>query len=312
MGYRYLQPEQFGWLDSVYMTVITITTVGYGEVHALTPQTRAWTLAVIVSGVVTSTVVVSLIVAMVVEGQVRNIVGRRNVEKTIASIKDHVIVCGFGRMGRLVAEELVEGGREVVVVDVDPERANAAERMGLPAILGNALEEEVLESAGLQRAAVLVATLHDDADNVYVTLSGRQANNSIRIVARAQQSATAPMLQKAGATRVVCPQVIGATRMADVVMRPAVVDFVEMAHRGVELEMDQLELPAESWLVGKTLRELSLPSRVGGVVVAVLRASGEAVYHPTPELELQAGDTVVLVGKEGIASSVQQLEAESK
>lgn len=309
-GYRLIEKD-CSWLDAFYMTVITVGTVGYSEVPGeLSSWGRVWTMFVIAGGLVTGAVVLSLVVGMIVDGQVRRIFGRRQLERKIAALTGHVIVCGFGRMGSLVAEQLKAAGREVVVVEVDPQRTALVEQEGMLYLLGDAQEEAVLAAAGVARSRVLVAALTDDASNVFVTLSARQLNPEMRIVARAQDVGTQDKLIKAGATRVVCPQSIGANRMADVVLRPAVVDFVEMAHKGVDLEMDQLELGQQSHLVGRTLKELALPRRIGVHVVAVRRADGLAVYNPRSELELSAGDTLILIGERGVATAVQKLQVE--
>ncbi|MFP4354383.1 MAG: potassium channel family protein [Phycisphaerae bacterium] len=307
LGYAMIEPN-YSLFDSIYMTVITIFGVGYDETHPLSMAGRIWTILVIFGGVGLGAVAVGLFVAVVLEGEIRNIVGRRQLEKDIARLSEHVIVCGYGMMGALIAEELLERTRDVVVIDTKPERTAAAERAGLLFVLGDAQEEKTLTAAGIERASVLVATLKDDADNVFVTLTARQANSRLKIVARAQQSATEAILRRAGATRVVCPQIIGASRVVDVVTRPAVVDLVEMAHKGVELEMDQLVLTTKSNLVGKTLLELALPKKTGATVVAIQRADGTPIYQPTSDMVLKAGDTLVLVGKKGAARQVQQLD----
>jgi voltage-gated potassium channel len=310
IGYGLIEPE-YSAFDSVYMTVITIFGVGYDETHPLSAAGRAWTIFVICGGVALGAVVVGLFVACILEGEIRSMVGRRQLEKVISNLSDHVIVCGYGMMGALIADELQERNREMVIIDAKPERTAAAERAGLLFVLGDAQEEKTLKAAGIERASVLVATLKDDADNVFVTLTARQANTAVKIVARAQQAATEAILRRAGATRVVCPQIIGASRVVDVVTRPAVVDLVEMAHKGVELEMDQLVLTTKSHLVGKTLLELALPKKTGATVVAVQRADGTPIYQPTSDMTLKAGDTLVLVGKKGAAKQVQQLDPDA-
>ena len=309
LGYYLIEP-QYGLLESLYMSIITISTVGLGEVHTLSPAGRVWTIFVIICGVTSAAVVAGLLVSMFVEGQVRIIFGRRQLERKIANLSGHVVVCGYGRMGSRVAAELTEAGRDVVIVDSDPSCTTAAEQAGLLYVLGDVQEEAVLAAAGIERAEAMVAALPTDADNVFLTLSARQANRDVRIVARAQEASTQDKLLKAGATRVVCPQLIGASRLVDLVIRPAVVDFVEMAHRGVDLEMDQLRLREDSDLVGKTLAELTLPQRAGVYVVAVRRPCGEALYHPTRDLKLAAGDTLVLIGRRGVAAAVQKLQPE--
>ncbi len=309
-AFGYWLIEGWSWQQAVYMTLIVISTVGMNVGAEVSYWGQMWTLFIVVGGIASGAVVLSLVVAMVVEGQVRGIFGRRQLDREIKKLSNHVIVCGYGRMGSLVSEELRQAGEDVVVVETDSERTAAAERAGLLYVLGDAHREETLSVAGLTRAGVLVVTLEDDAANVFVTLSAHQANPKLRIIARAHEAATEGMLLKAGASRVICPQLIGASRMADVVMRPAVVDFVEMAHRGIDLEMDQLQLGEGSELAGKTLRELELPRKIGAVVVAVRRGDGSAVYHPTPELKLAAGDTLVVVGRRGAASAVSKVQTE--
>jgi voltage-gated potassium channel len=309
VGYCWIEPA-YNLADSLYMTVITITTVGYGYVHPLSAWGRLWTVFVILGGVATAAVVLSLLVGVVVEGHILDILGRRQVQKAISALSGHVIVCGYGRMGKLLADELVAAGRKVVVIEAQPERAAAAERAGLPCLIGDAQEEETLTAAAIERARVLIANLANDADNVFLTLSAKQANPSLQIIARAQEAATESMLRKAGADRVVCPEIIGASRIADVVVRPAVVDFVEMAHRGIELEMEQLNISEGSRLTGRTLEELALPRRIGAQVVAIRRADAQTVYQPTPDLKLAAGDTLVLVGRKGSSAAVQKLQRE--
>lgn len=306
-GYWVLE-ENYSYFDGIYMTIITVATVGYGEVHPLGQAGRIWSIAVILSGAAIAALVLSLFVALVLEGEIRRILGRRHMEKEIAQLNGHVVLCGYGKMGSAVAEELLQRQRRVVVVDNSPERTTAAERLGMLCVLGDAQEESTLKAAGVDKAGVLIACLQDDADNVFLTLTARQANSALKIIARAQQASTEQILRRAGATRVVCPQIIGASRVVDVVTRPAVVDLVEMAHKGVELEMDQLVLTAGSSLTGKTLLELELPRKTGAVVVAIQRADGTPIYQPTSDMVLKPGDTLVLVGKKGAAQKVQQLQ----
>jgi voltage-gated potassium channel len=307
LGYRLLA-EGYGWLDSIYMTVITVTTVGFHEVKPLNDVGRIWTMCVVVTGLVIGTIVLTMAVGAVVEGEIRAIFGRRQLERKVAGLEGHVILCGYGNMGALVAQRLQAAGRDVVVVDSNTACTTAAQEAGLLYVLGDAQDEGTLQAAGIRRAKVLVAMLPTDAENVFVTLTARQANDRVRIVARAERPATQDKLLAAGASRVVCPQTLGAMQVGDMVLRPAVVDFVEMAHKGIDLEMDQLVLTEQCNLCGKTLRELALPRRAGVQVVAVRRADGEAVYHPTPDLKLAGGDTLVLVGKRGAATAIQDMQ----
>ncbi len=307
VGYRILHPQQ-SWLDAFYMTVISISTVGLREVYPVSAAGMLWTVVVILGGLIAGAVAMSMIVAMIVEGQVRIIFGRRQLQRKIASLSGHVIVCGYGRMGGLVTDELIRAGKHVVIIDNDDVRTRAAEADSLPYVLGSAEADEVLLAAGVARAAVVVTTLASDADNVFVTLSAREINPDLRIISVARDMSTQDKLIRAGADRVVCAHTLGASRMAAVVLRPAVVDFVEMAGQGGEIEMDQVKLHDGSKLVGKSLKELELPHRVGVHVCAVQRQTGSPVYQPDPDLVLAAGDTLVLIGPRGSASVVAAMD----
>jgi len=304
-GYVAIEWPRYSFLDALYMSVITISTAGHLEVHPLSDGGHVWTIVVILSGVATGAVFLSLLGATVVEGQIRRILGRRQLERKIKSLSDHVIVCGYGQMSQMIVADLESAGRKTVVIEDSPERTAAAETAGLLYVLGDAQDEAILTAAGIDRARELVSALPTDAENTLVTLTARQMNPKIRIIARAKQAATQRKLVRAGASRVVCPQVMGAAMMANTVLRPAVVDFVEVASKGVDLEMDQLKLAAGSELAGKSLAELQLPKRVGVHVAAIRRSDGQTIYEPEPGVTLQAGDTVILIGKAGAAAALQ-------
>ena len=310
VGYYLLEPG-YSWFDAVYITVITITTIGHSEAHELSELSQAWTLLVVTGGLVTGAVVLSIIVAMVVEGELRSVLGRRQLKRSIAGLSGHTIVCGFGRMGSMVARDLRGAGCDVVVIERDPGLTATVEDGGMLYVLGDAQDEAVLTAAGVERAGYLMGALGSDAENVFVTLSARQLNPDLKIIVRAALPSTRDKLLRAGATRVVCPQTMGAMRMANIVLRPAVVDFVEMAREGVDLELEQLELSANSRLVGQTLEQLALPRRAGVQVVAIRRPDGQTVYHPTSEVKLTAGQTLILIGQRGTISAVQKLQPET-
>lgn len=306
-GYMIIESPRYGFIDALYMTVITISTVGMGEVHPLSPHGRVWTIFVIVGGAVTAATFLSMLVGLVVEGQVRRILGRRQLEHKIKGLTDHVILCGYGRIGAMVAAELHQAGRRVVAVEIDQEQTAVLEASGILYVLGDAQDEETLAAAGLANAAVLVAALPTDAQNVLVTLTARQSNPDILIISRATEVASQNKMKQAGASRVVCPHIMGASRIVDIVLRPAVVDFFEVASKGVDLEMDQIVLSTDSDLVGKSLKELELPRRAGVHVAAICRGDGETIYRPSSNVTLEAGDTVILFGKTGSAAALKEL-----
>ena len=306
-GYYFIEDE-YTCLDSVYMTVITIATVGYREIgDGLSGAGRVWTIFVILGGLVSGAAALSLIVAALVEGRLRDVLGRSQLERQVAAMSGHVIVCGYGHMGQTIVRDLTQGETDVVVVESDPERAEQAQSDGVACLLGDAQEDATLQSAGIERASALVSLLPTDAANVFLVLTARELNGSLRIISRALDATNADKLRKAGSTRVVCAQTIGANRIVDVLLRPAMVDFVERAHADVDLEMERLGLDAGSWMVGRTLRELALPPRIRAVVVAVRAADGTILYTPEPDTTLAAGDTLVLLGRRGAADTIRQL-----
>ncbi len=219
----------------------------------------------------------------------------------------HVILCGYGRLVELVAKELRKAGRKLVIVDNDPDRTTEVEGADMLYILGDAQEDTVLNAAGIKRASELISALTTDAENVLVTLTARALNEKIRIISRGTSLTAQDKLLKAGATRVICPQIIGARSMANMVLRPAVVDFVEGTYMGLDIEMDQLEINEDSELVGKTLHELELPRRVGVHLAVILRENGETIYNPTSQLTVQKGDTLIVIGPKGSSEALRDM-----
>ena len=307
-GYRVIEDE-YSWLDAVYMTVIVVSTVGFQEVGELSNSGRIWTIVVIALGLVTVAAVVSMLGSIIVEGIVRKVLGRRQVERKITALNGHVIICGYGRTGESVAGELLVAKREIVVIEMDDDRIAAAEGAGLLHVRGDAQEEEVLHAAGLDRASVLIAALPSDADNLFITLSARQSGSALRILSRAEQESSKRKLIKAGADSVICPQTMCARRMAGLILHPAVIELADMAHQGLDLEFNQLTITDDSPFVHKTLAELELPRAAGAHVVAVRRADGRADFHPQSHTQVSAGDTLVLMGETGLSTAVESLQA---
>lgn len=304
----YMIIEQRSLFDGLYMTIITVTTVGSYSLPEMTAAGRWWTLGVVIGGVGLVAATFSVSVAALTEGTIHKALGRRQVLRAIERLNGHTIVCGFGRMGSMVVDSLQAAGREVVVVDQRADLFDRPETGSALHVVGDAQDEATLAAAGIERAAHLVTCLPDDADNVFLTLTARQMNPDLRVVARAEQPSTESKLRHAGATRVICPQIIGASRMVNLILKPAVADFFEMASKGVDLEMEQLLIGPKSPLAGRTLRELALPTKTGATVVAVLSAEGKTTYNPSPDYSIVPGDTLILVGRKGSATAVQKLQ----
>jgi voltage-gated potassium channel len=307
VGYMALSGASAG--DAAFMTLITLSTVGYGEAVPLDQAGRIWTAAVIVFGIAVVSVAFTSLVTLFVGGEIRAVLGRRRVQSRIDQLSGHVILCGFGRMGAMAAGKLKTRGTEVVVVESRKRALPELEAAGVLHVIGDATEEVTLQAAGLARATSLVSTLPTDADNVFVTLTARGLRPELHIVARAEQPSTEVKLRRAGADRVICPQVIGATRVADILTRPNVVDFFEVAARGVELEMDEYRVESGSVLQGRTLRDAALRQQTGAMVVAIKRADGTSVLQPGPEEVIQQGDLLILIGRAGTSGRLDELNS---
>ncbi|MGD2108799.1 MAG: potassium channel protein [Phycisphaerae bacterium] len=310
-GYMVIEERATGvrpsFVDAAYMTVITLSTVGYGEVWALSDGGRVWTICVIVFGIVTVSYALTSLVTLVVSGELRFLREKKKMDKTIEHLRNHVIVCGYGRMGALVVEELAQRGVDVVVVESNIARDDDLRKANVPFVLGDATEEATLLDAGLKRARSLVVCLPTDADNVFITLSAHALRPDLIIVPRAEQTTTEPKLKRAGATRVVCPQIIGAMKITDILTRPTVVDFVEVANKGVDLEMDEYVVSEKSPLVGMSLRDAHVRRHTGATVVAIKRADGETLVSPDPDAKVAARDTLILIGPTGISNRIEEI-----
>ena len=282
-------------LDSAYQTITTITTVGYRELAVFGTAEKLFTMVLIVLGVSTVLYTFTLAVQVVVEGQLREFVGRRRMDRELSKISGHTVVCGWGRVGRAVANDLERSGHRVVVVDNDPERVSGTLH---PVVLGDATLDSTLREAGLERATSLIAALEGDAENLFVTLSGRSINPDLFIVARARQDESVPKLANAGADRVVNPQELGAARMASFVARPHVAEFIDvvMHERSLEFRMQEFDVPPDSALANKTLRDANLREESGALVLALRSPTGVFTTNPTGDTLIVPRHIIIAVG----------------
>ena len=281
--------------DAVYQTVTTITTVGFRELQDFNNLEQWFTIVIIITGVSTVLYTFTLAVQVVVEGQLRDFVGRRMMDREINKMSNHTVVCGWGRVGRAVAEDLVAAGYAVVVVDVSAERVAD---VPYPTIVGDATLDSTLRAAGIERANALIAALEGDAENLFVTLSARAIVPDLFIVARARQDESVPKLANAGADRVVNPQELGAARMASFVARPHVAEFVDvvMHERSLEFRMQEYDVPDGSPLAGTTLREADLRRRAGVLVLALRHVDGSFTTNPDPDTVIEPHQVLIAVG----------------
>lgn len=293
----YVMVEGWSAFDSLYMTIITITTVGYGEVHPLSNSGRVFTLVLIVGGVGTILYALNNAARILVEGELQDMVGRRKVEKKIKGLKDHYIVCGYGRMGKVICKELYEEGSQFVVIE--KEQASTDSEDNILFIRGDATRDEVLREAEIERATGLISVLPTDAENLYVVLSARVLNPELSIVARAGEEGSEQKLLRAGADRVVSPYHIGGLRIAHSVLKPAVVDFIEFATRSgnIDLRMEEIYVREGSRITGMTLDECGIGRELGIIIVAIKKSGGEMRFNPTFKTTIKAGDILIALGE---------------
>lgn len=291
--------EGMALFDSFYMTVITISTVGFAEIKPLTTYGRIITVIVIVTGATTLAYTVGNIVRMFVEGELSKTFGRMKLEKEIARLRDHYIICGYGRIGSLICRELDSYGIPFVVIENNPQSLEQLERDRVLFLAMDATNEDALVKAGIEHARGIVPAVQSDADNVYITLSAKGLRSDIYILSRASDEKAEQKLKKAGATRVVMPYLIGGKRMAQVLIRPTVVDFVDIAlmDRHLGLLMEEYRIAETSTLAGKTLVESNLRRDYGVIIVAIRKKEGEMIFNPVSQSKIEGGDILVMLGK---------------
>lgn len=301
VGYRII--EGWGVMDAVYMTVITLTAVGYSEVQPLTENGRVFTMVLLGAGITWMGTWFALITSFIVELDLTQVMRTRRNTKRLNDMEDHVIVCGAGRTGRQVIDELEDMQARWIAIERDPARVDALQDAypdGL-VLTRDATHDETLLEAGLDRARGLVACLSADTDNLFICLSARDLEPELTIVARAYEEETMDKLYRAGATHVVSPNVSGAVRMASVLLRPSVVSFLDIATRSsdLSLRMEQAAISPDSRLVGRTLAEARIPQATGLIVIALKKegsAPGGFVFNPVADTELHAGDELIVLG----------------
>jgi voltage-gated potassium channel len=306
----YMVIEGWGAWDAFYMAVITITTVGYREVHDLSFAGQAWTVLLLFSGVGAALYVFTLLASVVVEGGLPKRLQKRRQARMISSIKDHFIVCGYGRIGSIIAGQLKQQNVPFVVVERDPVRLQAAMTDGMLAVQADASHEDVLKRVGIDTARGLIAAVGTDAENVYTVLSARVLRPDLFIVGRAEGDDATRKLMRAGANRVVSPYQIGAVQMAQTAIRPAVVDFITLATSSdnLELAMEEITVQAGSLLVERSLLDANLRQRFGVIVVAIQREDRHMDFNPEPDTAIRAGDKLVVLGR---PHSLRRLEVEA-
>lgn len=305
LGYGFI--EQWGWFDALYMTLITLTTVGYGETHPLTDRGRLFTMVLLIAGVGFFTLSIGTMAEFMVEGRLRQILGRRKMVRKIEELFDHYIVCGYGRLGSIVGKELQKEGIPFVVIETDGEIVERLLSQDMLAVQGNAADDSVLIKAGIKNARGLVTVLKTDADNVFVSLTSRVLNPDLFILARAEEEGSEQKLTLAGADKVISPYAIGGQRMALAILKPAMVDFIELATQNnkMQIRMEDLEVRARSRIKEKSLREMDIRTKLDIIVIAIRKKGGEMLFNPSPDTVIYPGDHLIAMGD---VTQLQELE----
>lgn len=289
--------EQMNFLDALYMTAITLSTVGFGEVSPLHPFGRIFVIFMIVFGVALAGFTVSVIGQLVIEGQFQEIFGRRKMDNKIRKMSDHFIIAGYGRVGRQVAMEFRRRQVSFVVIERTDSTIERLVEDDTPFVQGDATDEDTLRKAGILSAKTLISTLPEEAQNVYLTLTARDMNRDLNIIARADYDGGEKKLIRAGADHVVTPHIQGGIRMAMASLRPNVVDFMHMTSLGEGgLTIEELKIPANSRLVGKSLIDSRLKQEYEVTILGIKQAAKDVTVAPQPDTILCESDILVLIG----------------
>ncbi|OQW98771.1 MAG: potassium channel protein [Desulfobacteraceae bacterium A6] len=304
----YMMIEGWDLLDSMYMTIITLTTVGYGEVHSVSRAGRIFTMLLVFFGVGFCLYVAGAMVQFMVEGRIRYILGRRNLDKKIARLKNHYIVCGYGRIGKTLCKNLmIKKDFDLIVIENNKDLIPVMEEDGVLYLPSDAGDEENLIKAGIKTAKGLVAVLATDADNVFLVLSARQLNPHLFITARASRNESKSKLLAAGANNVVSPYDIGAISMAQRILRPTVTSFLDLAfaEQRKDIKMEEIPVSSSSGIINIMLKDSGIRQKYNLIIIAIKKQDGNMLFNPSFETKIQAGDTVIAVGED---ANLQKLE----
>lgn len=299
--------ESWRFLDALYMTVITLGTVGFKEVHDLSDYGKIFTMLLIVVGVSVLGYIVGSLAQIMFEGQIQRIMGRKRVEKMIDALKDHYIICGFGRIGSLICKEFKANNLQFVIVEKSIETIEKLDEEGYLHMRGDATLDETLLKAGIKRAKGLISVVTSDTENVYITLTARGLNPDLYILARSGEEGSDIKLKRAGANKVVSPYIIGGSRMAQSVLRPNVVDFIEIAtgSEHMDLQMEEITIPTHSAFAGETLVSSGFRKEIGVIIVGIKKSHGKMVFNPHSQAKIEGGDTLIVLGE---PQSIAKLE----
>lgn len=302
-GFWYL--EDLSLSDAFYMTVVTLTTVGYGDITPHTFYGKLFTTVLVISGVGIALYALHGVIESVVEGGLREAFGITRVRRSVAKMKNHKIICGGGRTGSIVAEEFKEEGVDFVVIERDPKVVKELRKREIPVVEGDATTDTALIEAGVERASGLVSTLSSDSDNVFLCITAKELNKNLEIVTRASSKEATKRLYSIGVKKVVIVEEIGGIRLAKSLTKPAIVDFIDFATKTGDASLESLKVEPGAKIADKKVKDVRLKERIGASIVAIIR-EGKIIANVGPEDEIREGDTVVVIGKK---DSLEKLEA---
>lgn len=308
-SFGYVLIEKWSWADSLYMTAITLSTVGFGEVQSLSPTGRVFTVFLIFVGVGLIVYSLSTMAEYLVSLNMEHEWDKRRSRNMVKKMEDHVIVCGIGQVGGSAASTLLESGQQVVLLDINPDRVNAAHEADMVAIEGDATQDEVLQMAGIGRAKSIIVSTGDDSLNLFIVLSARSLNPDLYIIARANLSANSEKLQRAGANRIVSPHEIGGQHMANIVIRPHVTDFFDVVtlSGGEEIWVEEQELGPDCPLIGQSAVQSDIRRRTGVTLVAIYRPESRTNIVPDAATRFLPGDKLIVLGTRDQLASLEEL-----
>ena len=295
----YMSIEGWDLLDSLYMTIITLSTVGYGEVREIGPGGRIFTVFLIVFGLFIITYLVGLVAETLIAGEIRAVLGRRKVGKRIKSLKDHYIICGYGRIGKIICNELTSKSIPLIVIEKDERVHEQLEEDNMLYLDRDATDEETLTEAGIEMAKGLVSVVSSDAENVYICLTARGLNPRLYILSRAEDESSERKLLRAGADKIVLPYMLGGRRMVQAIIRPTVSDFLESAvhDQGFELNIEEITAGEDSPLIDQTLVDSGIRQEMDIIIIGIKQEDDTMIFNPSSQTKINRGDTLIAMGR---------------
>lgn len=308
-GFHFI--EHWGWFDAFYMTLTTMTTIGYGEIHPLSHAGRIFNSFLIVFAVFSGGFTIATFSQALLQFEFGKAFGRRRMERELAKLSGHYIICGAGRVGRTVARELRARGQSIVFIEKNTDRAEWAANEKIPVVLGSASSEDCLKRARIDTAKGFVAAVGSDPENLYIVLTARGFRSDLKIIARASEDEATSKLLRAGASQVLSPYFFVGSRIAQLLLRPNVLDFIDAAFgtERLDVEIGEVRIDAKSRLVGKTLGEAAIRQQADVIILGVKPAEGTLLFNPAPETLIRASDTLIVIGADTQLKKLETLAA---